>query len=191
MKYNLIDKNNKNSIKNNYYIPITNNALNQKSIKIDGTYFIKKNYLNKNYINYKPLVNYKSNKYIKRNKGKIMFKKIFDYNKKEIGLYNHQNSSKDCPDFIYKTYNNNDDIEINMKNENKNIKTKIPSLNLRKKTYDFKKEEKNNLTNRKANEYLDTTCEAKYIEYLFKLYQPKNKFQTFINNVSNIKIKKK
>ena len=177
MKYNLININNKkNTNKNNYYIPITNHLLNKNSIKID-TYFKKNNNLNKNCFNYKPLINNKSKKYIDNNSKKLMFKKIFNYSKKEIGLNNHNNSSKDYSDSIYKTYNNSNKIELNINNENKKLKIKIPSL--RKKTYEDK-----NLTHRKDSS-------TKYIEYLFKLYQPKNKFQDFLYNLSNSKIKLK
>ena len=185
MKYNFINKNNKNNInKKNYYIPKTNT----NSIK---TYFHKNKNLKQNFINYKPLSNNKSKRYIENDNKKIMFKKIFDKNKKENGLNNHKNYSKDYSDFIYKTYNNSNDRELNMKNKNRKLNIKIPSLNLRKKTYDFKKEK--NLTNRKEIENFDSSlnnCETKYIEYLYKLYQPKNKFQNFLYNLSNIKIKK-
>ena len=188
VKYNFINKNNKNkTIKRNHCIPITNkNSINELYIK-------KYNYLNKKINNYVPLVN-KSKRNLEKNNIKIMFKKIFNNddnnninNNKSIS---NKNNDTDFNNYIYKTYNK--DMEINMDKENKKLNIKIPPLSLRNKTYD-KKIEENYLTNRRNIDHCDTSSnyfETKYIEYLFKLYQPKKKFKAFLYNLSNLKVKK-
>ena len=123
-----------------------------------------------------------------------MFKKIFN-NDDNNNINNNKNISNknndtDFNNYIYKTYNK--DIEINMDKENKKLNIKIPPLSLRNKTYD-KKIEENYLTNRRNIDHCDTSSnyfETNYIEYLFKLYQPKKKFKAFLYNLSNLKVKK-
>ena len=129
------------------------------------------------------------------NNRKIIFKKIFDSKDKIKEDNNNNNSSNKkgnltLPEFLsnHKNYKNTEDMNKN----HKNMHIKIPSLDLRKGNFNWKNG-KILLSNNRNSERFDTSSnnfDKDYIKYLFKLYQPKKKFNAFLYNLSNLKSKK-
>ena len=195
-------KNEKEVFKKNYLL---RNRL-EKTPKYN--YYNKDNYLNLIGIINTPLINNKNNRFINSNNEskKIMFKRIYNsYDKKKDKINHNDNKSSNkinnitLPIFINKNkingkkYYNKNIININVNKNIKKLNIKIPSLNLLKKKHELKNRDKNISSSRKRNERFDTSInnfDIDYIKYLFKLYQPKKKFNTFLYNISNLKPKK-
>ena len=129
------------------------------------------------------------------NNRRIIFKKFFDSkdNIKEDNNINKSSNKKGnltLPEFLsnHKNYKNTEDMNKN----HKNMHIKIPSLDLRKGNFNWKNG-KILLSNNRNSERFDTSSnnfDKDYIKYLFKLYQPKKKFNAFLYNLSNLKSKK-
>ncbi len=126
-----------------------------------------------------------------------LFRKITDSNKdrKKLGNINNSLKKNVLKNSSYFLYNNkvyyNKSVNGNKGNL---INNKLPYTNEIKKSLYTKKEKDMYKTNIKCIEHFDTTFNSQgkdYIEYLFKLYQPKKNYKNFINNYdSNLKLKK-
>jgi hypothetical protein len=191
------------------------NSININLINRDRlNYYNKYNSIGKINSNFTPLILNNKNKIVHSNNNKdnkIMFKRILESKPNNININESNNNCNNSPknNFIKtstnfltqnKTFDNNynknysNNININIIKDNKKLKIKIPSLNLKKRRYESNKKEKRVITNRKNFDLSDSSSNANennYIEYLFKLYQPKNKFKNFLNSLSNIKKSKK
>jgi hypothetical protein len=180
----------------------------QNVIKIDRAYYYNKYknmYLND--ANYKKISNkISSNENENNNEDeKYQFKRIFEmyenYEKKLDNNYNKINSNKydfnklnlltnkfnyASSDFIY---NNNKTFYNKNLTYNNNGNIKKYNLYLKKKNYDVKKDDeyfslkKNETRQDNSLNYLNKDYNA----YLFKLYQPKKKYKTFLSNYESKK----
>lgn len=182
----------------------------QNVIKIDRAYYYNKyNNMYLNNTNYKKLTNkIISNENENNNEDeKYQFKRIFEsyesngnkldnnYNKinnnnpcnfNKVNLLTNKFNYASSSDFIYKnsrTFYNNKLIYSN----NRNIKKY--NLYFKKKSYDVKKDDehfiirKNQARPDNSLNYLNKDYNA----YLFKLYQPKKKYKTFLSNYESKK----
>jgi hypothetical protein len=180
----------------------------QNVIKIDRAYYYNKYknmYLND--ANYKKISNkISSNENENNNEDeKYQFKRIFEmyenYEKKLDNNYNKINSNKydfnklnlltnkfnyASSDFIY---NNNKTFYNKNLTYNNNGNIKKYNLYLKKKNYDVKKDDeyfslkKNETRQDNSLNYLNKDYNA----YLFKLYQPKKKYKTFLSSYESKK----
>ena len=181
----------------------------QNAIKIDRTYYYNKYnkmYLNNpNYIKISNKISSNENENNNEDE-KYQFKRIFEsyenngnkpennFNKINNNIYdfNKMNSTSNkfnytsSSDFIYKnskTFYNNKLLYSN----NGNIKKY--NLYLKKNSHDVKKDDEHS-TNRKIQARQDNSLNylsKDYNAYLFKLYQPKKKYKTFLSNYESKK----
>ena len=181
----------------------------QNAIKIDRTYYYNKYnkiYLNNpNYIKISNKISSNENENNNEDE-KYQFKRIFEsyenngnkpdnnFNKINNNIYdfNKMNSTSNkfnyasSSDFIYKnskTFYNNNILYSN----NGNIKKY--NLYLKKNSHDVKKDDEHS-TNRKIQARQDNSLNylsKDYNAYLFKLYQPKKKYKTFLSSYESKK----
>jgi hypothetical protein len=178
-------------------------------IKIDRAYYYNKyNNMYLNDTNYKKVSNkISSNENENNNEDeKYQFKRIFEmyenygnkldnnYNKinsniydfNKLNLLKHKFNYTSSTDFIYK---NNKTFYNNKLIYNNNGNIKKYNLYLKKKNYDVKKDDehfllkKNETRQDNSLNYLNKDYNA----YLFKLYQPKKKYKTFLSSYESKK----
>jgi hypothetical protein len=144
-----------------------------------------------------PLIENNANIPINFDHKKLLLKKIPDTSKDKKIFTNINNSLKKIglKNSSYFEYNNKFQYNKSINaNRGKLVNIRLPFTNKIKKSIDVKSQKNMYKTNLKCVEHFNTTFNSQgkdYIEYLFKLYQPKKNYKNFINNYdSNSKLEK-